>query len=144
MTEEEFERFKQVYRMPAATEGPLRVLIVDDEPRFLDSLAEALRWSGRYKVEVASDGYEGLIKVGTFRPHILILDIRMPGLDGFQVCRRIKTDPMTQSTKILAVSGYAETDVRTRIMEAGAEGFIAKPVKLAALQAEVDRLVTAR
>jgi len=144
VTEEEFERFKQVYRMPAATEGPLRVLIVDDEPRFLDSLAEALRWSGRYKVEVASDGYEGLIKVGTFLPHILILDIRMPGLDGFQVCRRIKTDPMTQSTKILAVSGYAETDVRTRIMEAGAEGFIAKPVKLAALQAEVDRLVTAR
>src|SRR5438128_2548327 len=99
VTEEEFERFKQVYRMPAATEGPLRVLIVDDEPRFLDSLAEALRWSGRYKVEVASDGYEGLIKVGTFRPHILILDIRMPGLDGFQVCRRIKTDPMTQSMK---------------------------------------------
>src|SRR2546426_3667878 len=92
----------------------------------------------------ASDGYEGLIKVGTFRPHILILDIRMPGLDGFQVCRRIKTDPITQSTKILAVSGYAEADVRTRIMEAGAEGFIAKPVKLAALQAEVDRPVSSR
>src|SRR2546428_6586394 len=68
VTEEEFERFQQVYRMPAATERPVRVLIVDDEPRFLDSLAEALRWSGRYQVEVASDRYGGRIKAATFLP----------------------------------------------------------------------------
>src|SRR5438094_7901356 len=68
VTVEVFERFTQGYKMPAATEGPLRVLIVDDEPRFLDSLAEALPWRGRYVVAVASAGYAGLIQVGTCRP----------------------------------------------------------------------------
>src|SRR5947208_14375208 len=56
VTEEEFERFKQVDRMPAATEGPLGVLIVDDEPRYLDRFAEALLWGGRFKVEEGADG----------------------------------------------------------------------------------------
>src|SRR3989442_13015400 len=65
VTEEEFERFKQVYKMPAATEGPLRVLLVDAEPRFLDILAEALRWTGRCKVEAATGAYEGPLKAGT-------------------------------------------------------------------------------
>jgi excisionase family DNA binding protein len=142
VTDEELGRFQRAHRMPPVTAEPLRVLIVDDDPLFLESLAETLRWSGRYKVEVAPDGYEGLIKVGTLRPHLLILDIRMPGLDGFQVCRRIKSDSQTQSTKILAISGYVDSDVRERIVEAGADGFIAKPISFDALQAEVERLTT--
>src|SRR5437870_12730663 len=58
VTEEEFERFQQAYKMPAATAGPLRVLIADDQPRSLDSVPEALRWSGRHKAEVASDCHD--------------------------------------------------------------------------------------
>jgi len=90
---------------------------------------------------VAQDGYEGLIRVGGFRPDVLVLDIRMPGLNGFQVCQRIKADPATRSTRILAISGYVEGDTTTRVFEAGADAFLEKPIDLARLRGEVDRLV---
>jgi excisionase family DNA binding protein len=140
----EFQRFQMVHGVPAVREGPPRILIVDDDPRVLDLLVVALGLEQGYKVEAAQDGYEGLIKVGTFRPHLLILDLRMPGLDGFQVCRRVKANPATHSTKILAITAYAEGNARERILEVGADGFLQKPFQLAALQAEVARLVGAQ
>ncbi len=140
----EFQRFQMVHGVPAVREGPPRILIVDDDPRVLDLLVVALGLEQGYKVEAAQDGYDGLIKVGTFRPHLLILDLRMPGLDGFQVCRRVKANPATHSTKILAITAYAEGNARERILEVGADGFLQKPFQLAALQAEVARLVGAQ
>lgn len=137
----EFQRFQMVHGVPAVREGPPRILIVDDDPRVLDLLVVTLGLEQGYKVEAAQDGYEGLIKVGTFRPHLLILDLRMPGLDGFQVCRRVKANPATHSTKILAITAYAEGNARERILEVGADGFLQKPFQLTALQAEVARLV---
>lgn len=143
ITDEEFGRFRAALKIPGAAEGPARILIVDDDANLLDALVESLGWSQGYKVEVAQDGYEGLIKVGLFRPHLLILDLRMPGLDGFQVCRRVKADPVTQSTKILAITAYPEDNARERILEAGADGFLQKPFQLPDLRAEVARLVGA-
>lgn len=143
ITEEELKRFLTAHRIPGGSEGPARILIIDDDTRLLDTLAEALSWQQGNKVEVAQDGYEGLIKVGTFRPHVLILDIRMPGLDGFQVCRRVKADPVTQSIKILAITAYPDKSVRERILEAGADGFLEKPFQLEALKDAVARLVGA-
>ena len=64
----------------------------------------------------------------------------MPGLDGFQVCRRIKADPATRSIRILAMSGYAEPDTTSRAFEAGADAFLEKPIDLKRLRADVDRL----
>lgn len=141
ITEEELKRFLTAYRIPESTEGLPRILIIDDDTRLLDTLAEALGWQQGYKVEVAQDGYEGLIKVGTFRPHLLILDIRMPGLDGFQVCRRVKADPVTQPIKILAITAYPEGNARERILQAGADGFLEKPFQLEELKAQVAHLV---
>jgi excisionase family DNA binding protein len=143
ITGEAFDRFRLARHIPvvdAAPEESRRVLIIDDDPQTLATLADGLTWVGRYKVEVAQDGYEGLIKVGGFRPEVLVLDIRMPGLDGFQVCRRIKADPATRSIKILAVSGYAQGDTTTRAFESGADAFLEKPIDLKRLRAEVDRL----
>ncbi len=143
VTAEAFDRFRLARHIPdvdiAPEESP-KVLIIDDDPNTLATLADALMWVGRYKVEVAQDGYEGLIRVGGFRPDVLVLDIRMPGLDGFQVCRRIKADPATQSIRIVAMSGYAEADTTTRVFEAGADAFLEKPIDLKRLRADVDRL----
>lgn len=141
ITDEEFKRFQTAQRIPI--EGSPRILIVDDDPKLLNTLAEALGWDQGYKVkvEVAQDGYEGLIKVGTFRPHLLVLDLRMPGLDGFQVCRKVKADPVTNAIKILAITAYPEGNARERILQAGADGFLEKPFQLADLQAQVASLV---
>ena len=143
ITDDEFRRFQTAYRIPEPTEGQPRILIVDDDPSLLESMLEALNWDQRYKLETATDGYEGLIKVGTFHPHLLILDLRMPGLDGFQVCRKVKADPVMHSAKILAITAYPEREARGRIMQAGADGFLEKPFELAALKAEVARLIGA-
>jgi two-component system OmpR family response regulator len=146
VTEDEFRRFQTAQGMPVQraageVEALPKTLIVDDDAALLDTLWEALTWDGRYKVEVAQDGYEGLIKVGSFAPNLLLLDIRMPGLNGFQVCRRVKADPATGATRILAITGHGGALTREQILEAGADGFLEKPLGLDALQAEVARLL---
>jgi two-component system OmpR family response regulator len=150
VTEDEFRRFQDALRMPVERTGPEaepspqsqpKILVVDDDAALLDTLWEALTWDGRYKVEVAQDGYEGLIKVGSFAPNLLVLDIRMPGLNGFQVCRRVKADPATRSIKILAITGHSVPHTREQIVEAGADGYLEKPIQLDDLQSEVARLV---
>jgi len=145
VTDAELERFRSVLHMPATAvheEQSPRLLIVDDDARLLNTLAEILRLDPRYTVETARDGYEGLMKVGTFRPHLLILDIFMPGLDGFHVCRAVKEDPATQPTKILAITGHLAGDVRAQSFAAGADAFLEKPLQWSTLKTEVDRLVS--
>jgi excisionase family DNA binding protein len=145
ITEEELERFlaaQNIPVVPPARQDLPRVLVVDDEAPLVEMLSDALTALGRYEVEIAQDGYEGLIKVGSFRPHVLILDLRMPGLDGFQVCRRVKADPTGRATRILVLTGHAQADTAVKVAQAGADAFLEKPVQLTRLQAEVDRLLS--
>lgn len=146
VTEDEFRRFQNAHRIPVDRPGPEadvlpKILVVDDDKALVDTLWEALSWEGRYKVEVAHDGYEGLIKVGSFAPRLLILDVRMPGLNGFQVCRRVKADPATRDTRILTITGHGGPHTREQILEAGADGFLEKPISLNDLHREVARLI---
>jgi excisionase family DNA binding protein len=146
ITDEELERFRAARNFPTtppARPDLPRVLIVDDEAPLVAMLSDTLTTLGRYEVEAALDGYEGLIKVGSFRPHVLILDLSMPGLDGFQVCRRVKADPALAATRILVLTGHAQADTAERVAEAGADGFLQKPASIAQLRAEVDRLIAA-
>jgi excisionase family DNA binding protein len=141
VTDEEMARFRAVHHVPSATEDELRILIVDDDASLRGTVAQALSLEPRFRVEVAGDGYEGLIKVGTFRPHLLVLDVRMPGLDGCQVCRKVKEDRVTSRTRILAITGFAGGGARERLLAAGADGFLQKPLQVDALYAEVARLL---
>ncbi len=106
-------------------------------------MADVLRISHpTAKVEVALNGYEGLLKIGTFRPHLLVLDLRLPDLDGCEVSRRVKTDPETTATKILAVTGYASDTMKQHALQCGADDFLAKPFNPRELGAEANRLIT--
>jgi excisionase family DNA binding protein len=141
VTEDEVARFENQQGIPSAADEPLKILVVDDDPRFVDAVVEALTIEPRFRIETAHDGYEGLIKIGTFRPDLLILDIRMPELDGFEVCRKVKGDPVTNETKILAITGYVDGSAREQIFEAGADAYLEKPLRLDRLHAEVSRLL---
>jgi excisionase family DNA binding protein len=141
ITSDELERFRASMHMPEPAGEIPRILVVDDNVDFRETLANAYGFDGRFKVELAEDGYEGLIKVGSFRPNLLILDICMPGLDGISVCRKMKKDPTALGTKILAVTGLDEPGVRETILQAGADGFLEKPLTLTELDAEVERLL---
>jgi excisionase family DNA binding protein len=142
---EEFERFRAAYGFLAddPSEHP-RILVVDDEPEMVALVSEALRGLRPVpKLDAAFDGYEGILKVGTFRPHLLVLDLRMPGLDGFAVCARIKAGPATRATRILVITAYPEDSARERALESGADAFLTKPFTLKALRAQVKELLKA-
>jgi excisionase family DNA binding protein len=142
IAEDEFQRFQATHRFPVQREGPPRILVVDDNPEIVEMLLGLLETTRPTpKLEGASNGYEGLLKVGTFRPHLLVLDLRMPDLDGYEVCRRIKGDPATQATKVLAITAYAEESAREAALKSGADAFLAKPFANKELLAQVRRLI---
>lgn len=139
---DEFQRFRTVHRFPVEPEGPPRILIVDDDSQIVEVLLDALSATRPApELEAASNGYEGLLKVGTFRPHLLVLDLRMPGLDGFEVCRRIKGDPAIQATRVLAITAYPEDSAREKALRCGADAFLAKPFTIKELEAQVRHLI---
>ncbi len=118
--------------------GKFTVLIVDDEEDIVNLIKTYLRRQGSYEVSSASDGITALIEIGRVKPDLLILDIMIPGIDGFEVCRRIKAGSANKTT-IIAISGVA--DCEKKILEAGADAFMPKPVDLDKLHTAVRRLL---
>jgi len=106
----------------------IRVLVVDDEKAVVSVIRRFLERSQTpFQIEVALDGFEAGHQIATFRPNVIFLDLRLPGMDGFEVCRRIKSDLDTSSSHIIAMTGFYEGDVAQRIVEMGAALLMQKP-----------------
>ena len=117
-----------------------RILVADDD----ESVAELLKrvlMKEEYSVETAADGVTALEAVPRVKPHLLLLDVNMPGLDGIEVCRRIKRDPAYRLTPVVLVTGMAQREKRIEGLEAGADDFLSKPVDHQELLARVRTLV---
>jgi len=120
--------------------SPKKILIVDDDPNIRKILARFLS-AEDYEVDTASDGFGAGARAMDFKPDLLVLDLVMPGMDGFEVCRRIKKNPRTSHIKVLAITGYDDGENRARIMKAGADGYMAKPIEMESLLKEVEGLL---
>ena len=119
-----------------------RILIVDDDVALLATLEDTIEQVlPQATVASATDGYEALLKVGAFRPDVLVLDIRMPRLDGFEVCRRLKARRETAGIRILALTAYPEGQVREQILAAGADDFLEKPFAIEKFRSRVILLL---
>ena len=119
-----------------------KILIVDDEKKFTNLMKKFLVKKG-YQVEVAYDGLNAGLKAAEFKPAIILLDIHLPGLNGLEVCKHLKSNPQTQNTRILVISAslqYTDEDVR----QAGGDGFLKKPVNLQEVGERCDQLFGAR
>ncbi len=142
-----FQRFLKEYGMPpypspGVDEAP-RVLVVEDEPEVLRLLAWLIAAHPRRPtVETAVDGFDALIKVGTFRPTLLVLDLVMPKLDGLEVCRRLRANPETKNIRILAVTG--RMDMVDSVIAAGADACLTKPFEFSDVNRELDQLLGSR
>jgi excisionase family DNA binding protein len=122
--------------------GRPKILVVDDEASIREILAEHLTTRGTpFEVLTAPDGFEAGRLMATFRPDVVLLDLRMPGLDGFQVCRTIKADPDSSSTIVVAMTGYFSPETESRILECGAVRCFAKPVEPSTLSAFIDSVL---
>ncbi|MCC6143911.1 MAG: response regulator, partial [Candidatus Hydrogenedentes bacterium] len=106
----------------------IKCLVVDDEKPVISVIRRFLeRSQAPFQIEVAMDGYEAGMPVATFRPDVIFLDLRLPGLDGFEVCRRIKSSPETSRCNVIAMTGYYEGDAAQRVLELGAALLLQKP-----------------
>jgi PAS domain S-box-containing protein len=117
---------------PATTGG--RILVVDDEPAVADCMATLLEIMG-YKVAVAESGQAALEQAPTFRPQVVLLDIGLQGMDGFETARRLRQLPQADEMCVVAVTGYADDATRNRALASGCDHHMAKPVNPDALLA---------
>ena len=117
-----------------------RILIADDnEPNV--ELIEAYLSDLDCKIQVAVDGRDTLEKVVSFEPHLILLDVMMPKLSGFEVCKQLKSDPVTSRIMILMVTALNELGDIERAVEAGTDDFLSKPVNKLELCKRVDNML---
>jgi putative two-component system response regulator len=117
-----------------------KILIVDDESAARTALESLLRREG-YEVRDASDGPSALHECAKFRPDLILLDILMPGMNGFEVCRRIKATPETRLTPVVLITGLSATEDRIEGINAGADDFLSKPLDFNELLARARSLL---
>jgi len=130
------DAFLERYRIPRAAPGPVsrRVLIVDDDDAIRQVTRELLLTIDEgLDIRDAPDGFEAGRLVASFRPHLVLLDLMMPGLDGFEVCRRIKLDPGNDGVEIVGHTGFFTSENRQRLLDAGALDCLKKPAAPEAL-----------
>lgn len=133
--EKELKGFLEKYSLPVPEElkrgDKKRILIVDDEASIRKIIIRAINKAKLdVETEIACDGFEAGSQVANFKPDIVILDIKLPGVDGFKVCEQIKSNNATQDIKIIAITGYPSEEIKKRILNCGAADFISKPFVL--------------
>ncbi len=113
-----------------------RLLVVDDDPQELRAMARMFRPLAHVvELKLIDKPIDALVQVGAFAPQVVLLDVVMPGLDGIEVCRRLKAMDETRSIKVLVASAHMTADVEAQALAAGAVQCFAKPVALQALLA---------
>src|SRR5207249_1563474 len=112
---------------------PRRILVVDDTVDAAESLAKLLELTG-HDVRTARDGPAALEAARIYRPEVVLLDIGLPGMDGYEVARRLRKQPATEHVRLVALTGYGQAEDRRRSREAGFDHHLVKPVDPAALE----------
>ena len=116
-----------------------RVLLAEDEPNIVAPLQYLLERAG-YSVDVRDDGHAALQSALENPPDVMVLDVMLPGIDGFEILRRLREDPAAQALPVLMLTAKGQREDRERAMKSGADLFITKPFANAELIAAVEQL----
>lgn len=123
-------------------QGRRRILLVEDDEALLRGIQKAFERDARYEVQTASTGFDAGYKVRQFHPHVIVLDIKLPDLDGREVCKQLRADADFSDVKMIAVSGYL-TDAEIKDLDVvGFDTFLAKPFSSEDLIARVSELLS--
>lgn len=123
---------------------PSRVLIVDDNPQNLELLTAYIEDVPNIAIDGATNGSEALAKVAARLPDLILLDIMMPRMSGFEVCRQLKADPRTRDIQIIMVTALNEVGDRERAVDCGTDEFLTKPVNRIEMITRVKSLLRVR
>jgi CheY-like chemotaxis protein len=118
-----------------------KILYVEDHPAQRDIMAQMLELSG-YQVAVASDGVEGVDQARSWEPDLILIDLRMPRMDGFEAIEILRGDSKTSQIPIIAISAWASAKHKERALQAGADEHFTKPVDLSRLIDTINRYLT--
>ena len=122
----------------------MRILIVDDLPLGRQLISDVITLMGHEPIE-AADGKAGLNRARLDpRPDLIVLDVNMPGMDGFEVCKTLKADPVTQGIPIIFLTSHSEPEDRIHGLNIGADDYLAKPFAIRELSARIDKRLQAR
>ena len=120
-----------------------RILIADDNPQGVE-LLEAYLSDGDYDIRTAADGEETLQVVASWQPDLILLDIMMPKISGFEVCKRLRADPTTRDIGIIMITALDDSSDVERAVEAGTNDFVTKPIEKSVLLLRVRSLLQSR
>lgn len=104
-----------------------RVLIVDDDKEMVNAITRLISLTNNFEIRTACDGFMAMLKYKEWHPHVIILDIRMPGLDGYELCRRIRAVQGRPKVKIFAISGLISELEAQKLPGLGVDAFLPKP-----------------
>ncbi len=117
-----------------------RILIVDDEPNIVLSLEYLMKREG-YEVEVAADGEAALGAIAERTPDLVILDIMLPKVNGFEVCRRIRADPARRATRVVILTAKGRESEMAKGLGLGADAYVTKPFSTKDLVSQINHLL---
>ena len=117
-----------------------RILVVEDNPKNMKLVRDVLEFSG-YEVIEATTGEDGVRLAGSEHPHLILMDLQLPGIDGTEALRRLRALPQTQDVPIVAVTAFAMQADRERAFENGFDGFVEKPISVRGLLEQVRRFL---
>ena len=117
-----------------------KILVIDDEPELVKAITIRFKASG-YEVTPAYDGQEGVNKAGEIKPDLILLDVIMPKMDGYEVCKRLKAVPETKDIPIIIFTASGQRDLERKCLAVGAKGVIMKPFEATELLELVDKLL---
>jgi len=119
-----------------------KILVVDDDRIIVETIVQALEEDEYgYDLISAADGFEAGLQVNHFKPDLIILDIMMPDINGYEVCRKIKSNPAERDIKIIVLSAYLDAEAFEQMKSSGADACFSKPLPLPQLKREVAKLL---
>lgn len=121
--------------------GKKRVLVVDDDQAIVEMLVELLERDGRFEVRTAATGYDAGLATHEFRPDLIILDFKLPDINGNVVCQTLRSNPEFEHVKVIIISGVVDRDEIETLLRAGANEFLQKPFQIDELIGRMVQLV---
>ena len=146
ITKEELDRYLKKQQIPtfdpSTAEARKKILVVDDDKIIVETIVQSLEEDEHgYDMISAADGFEAELQVAHFKPDLIILDIMMPDINGYELCKKLKSNSETKDIKIIVLSAYLDDENYKQMKEYGADACFSKPLPLPELREQVAKLL---